>query len=699
MRAWLQKLPFDNSVVLAQAKLLQALLLGLEVTYGVIFILGMLFLGSDVFELRFLGPLVTLALFTGAAWALLRRGAFIAAAALLVALILASQIRSLLINDLTDNTFVYLGFTIPILFAGMTLGRKPMFAAVTIITIFVGATIYYRQPYEDNEQTFVGYLLVMGFFLFVADRFAVSLRQSLYITYAQKQELVVEREKLQVTLASIGDAVLVTDIRGIITFMNSVAESLTGWPIREALGQPFSKVFNIINEESRNPVESPYDKVVSTGAIVGLANHTVLIKKDGQEIPIDDSGAPIRDSDGALAGVILVFRDISERRRSEKHEAEQRQLVETLLETSLTINSTFDPAEIVKYILGALQQVLPSDFSYVMLMRPVEVVSIHGNAEHGERFKAAFKALTDPIQALSPLQIMLRTREPLLVPDTRKEVPWLEFPLGDPLPSFLGAPIIMDHETIGFIGLHSLAADFFQPDQVRRLQFFATQIATVIQNVLLDQKERELAVIQDRQRLARELHDSVTQTIFSSFVIAGTLPRLHKDLSENALLQLEKLKRLNQGALADMRTLLLELRQADVSSIPLPELIQQLVTGAMGNASIDIQFTSLGDATLPPEVHQSFYRITQETLNNMMKHAKATHVDVQLTLQAGRANLSVKDDGVGFNPDTVDAATHMGLKIMQERANAIQAKLEIKSEIEKGTEIHLSWDQSHCPVS
>jgi PAS domain S-box-containing protein len=130
-----------------------------------------------------------------------------------------------------------------------------------------------------------------------------------------------QRQMLAVTLASIGDGVIVTDAQGRVTFINHVAEQLTGWPGREAQGQPLATVFHIVNEDTRQPVESPVEKVLRLGAVVGLANHTLLIAKDGREIPIDDSGAPIRQSDGTVHGVVLVFRDFSQRRAAEKERA------------------------------------------------------------------------------------------------------------------------------------------------------------------------------------------------------------------------------------------------------------------------------------------------------------------------------------------------------------------------------------------
>ena len=123
-------------------------------------------------------------------------------------------------------------------------------------------------------------------------------------------------QRLAVTLASIGDAVISTDASGAIVFMNPIAEQLTGWKQAEALGQPIAAIFKIFNETTRQPVLSPVEKVLEHGTIQGLANHTVLIAQDGREIAIDDSAAPIRETSGAVVGVVLVFRNVSDRRAS-----------------------------------------------------------------------------------------------------------------------------------------------------------------------------------------------------------------------------------------------------------------------------------------------------------------------------------------------------------------------------------------------
>ena len=156
-------------------------------------------------------------------------------------------------------------------------------------------------------------LLELGFLVWTIYRIKREMDRA-----AAASELVEEqRELYATTLSSIGDAVITTDEQGKITFMNLVAEQLTGWTAAEVTGVPLGDIFRIINESTRLPVENPVEKVLRLGMIVGLANHTLLIRKDGSEIPIDDSGAPIRHGDGKIRGVVLVFRDFSEHKKSE----------------------------------------------------------------------------------------------------------------------------------------------------------------------------------------------------------------------------------------------------------------------------------------------------------------------------------------------------------------------------------------------
>jgi len=144
-----------------------------------------------------------------------------------------------------------------------------------------------------------------------------------------EQELAAERERLRITLASIGDAVISTDVEGRVTYLNEVAEALTGWIRAEAMGRPLPDVFRIVDEQTRRPAENPALRALKEGVVVGLANHTVLIARDGTERPVDDSASPMLDESGVPVGAVLVFRDVSEHRRAEEAQARLAAIVES----------------------------------------------------------------------------------------------------------------------------------------------------------------------------------------------------------------------------------------------------------------------------------------------------------------------------------------------------------------------------------
>ena len=197
------------------------------------------------------------------------------------------------------------------------------------------------------------------------------------------------------------------------------------------------------------------------------------------------------------------------------------------------------------------------------------------------------------------------------------------------------------------------------------------------------------AISSERTRLARDLHDAVTQTLFSASLIAEVLPDLWEINPLEGERRLEELRQLTRGALAEMRTLLVELRPNSLVQIPLPDLLRQLCESLIGRARLPIEFIAEGQAKIPADVQITLYRITQEALNNIVKHAKATKVIV--TLQLGEiVRLVIVDDGSGFDLAAV-SPDHLGLKIMCERAEAIGASCSTYSQPGEGTQISVIW--------
>jgi signal transduction histidine kinase len=301
----------------------------------------------------------------------------------------------------------------------------------------------------------------------------------------------------------------------------------------------------------------------------------------------------------------------------------------------------------------------------------------------------------------------------LLVPDVQKETRyvWMQ---GSSTRSELTVPITIKESVIGVLDVQSDRPDAFDETDLAVIESLAHQAGVALENARLYEQAQQAAVVEERQRLARDLHDAVTQTLFSASLIAEALPATWKmDLDEGEQL-LRELRLLSRGALAEMRTLLMELRPTALVESGLDDLLRQLTDAATGRLGRTVQLSIRGSCTLlPADLHVALYRIAQEALNNIVKHARANEVMVDLycgsgistailaarrgesgwdatKVAAGSLELSIRDDGRGFDPDDIPP-DRMGLGIMRERAEAIGASLVIESEAGGGTHIEVSW--------
>lgn len=207
----------------------------------------------------------------------------------------------------------------------------------------------------------------------------------------------------------------------------------------------------------------------------------------------------------------------------------------------------------------------------------------------------------------------------------------------------------------------------------------------------LAQKAADEAVVAERTRLARDLHDAVTQTLFSASLTAEVLPELWETDTEQGRRTTEELRQLTRSALAEMRTLLLELRPSAVVQARLEDLVRQLTEATVSRTRAAVQVKVEGQRPLPDDVKIALYRIAQESLNNIAKYAKASNIHVDLRQQPAGVRLTISDDGIGFDPDTVGAG-HFGQKIMRERAESIGARLTVQSEVGHGTVVMVTWN-------
>jgi nitrate/nitrite-specific signal transduction histidine kinase len=270
--------------------------------------------------------------------------------------------------------------------------------------------------------------------------------------------------------------------------------------------------------------------------------------------------------------------------------------------------------------------------------------------------------------------------------------------------AFIQVPIKVQNEVFGVFSADYTSPRSFQEDEIRLLQALAQRAGIAIQNARLYEQSHQLAVLEERSRLARDLHDAVTQTLFSASLVAEALPNTWEKNPQEGRVLLQELRSLSRGALAEMRTLLLELRPAALLETRLDDLLRQLGEAASGREGIPFAVQIEGEAelrqaALPPDVHIALYRITQEALNNVIKHARAHRATVRLCYSPAsqaepvRVMLSIRDDGRGFDPAQLPH-NRLGLGIMQERVQAIGGMLTIDSQPGHGTQVTVLWQQS-----
>ena len=256
--------------------------------------------------------------------------------------------------------------------------------------------------------------------------------------------------------------------------------------------------------------------------------------------------------------------------------------------------------------------------------------------------------------------------------------------------AWLAVPLIIKGETYGAILMYYDEPHIFSKEEVNLAIMFSDQVALTIENARLRIQEEQAAVSAERSRLARELHDAVSQTLFSANLIAEVMPRLWEKNQDEARKRLEELRQLTKGAFAEMRTLLFELRPAVFKEAKLGDLLKQLTQSISIQSQIPISLEVTGERMLPAEVQIALYRITQEALNNVVKHANPKQASVTVEYLPQVVTLTVSDDGGGFNPQKV-SYEHFGLSIMQERAASIDAIVNISSNPGNGTHVKVIW--------
>ena len=432
----------------------------------------------------------------------------------------------------------------------------------------------------------------------------------------------------------------------------------------------------------------------------------------------DDANLPYLPSSEDLHRCSLALRRVVEIARLRRKELEARNAVlgaqlqsrtlelSSLQDLSITLSRQTEIGSLVDEALGALEQTMayssasiwarndlePTQPVVLMGYRSqanelsgVEMGSLTGlrlsraNLQRYEQIEAAGQAIVEN----RPRQSLLNWLWAMVTDDSRTSA------LYRSTRAWMAVPLKVRDRVLGVLRVDHGEQDFFDPERERLLTAVASQTALAMRHAHLLAQQRDIAVTAERNRIARDLHDAVSQTLFAANLLAGTLARADH-IDEATRGQVQTLERLNRSALAEMRMMLFELRPDALEGVRLPELLQHAVEALSGRGGVEVTTDFSSEAGPPTAQRIELYRIAQEALSNVGRHSGASHVHVGWTVSpAGTGRLHIVDDGVGFDPQA-EHPGHFGLDNMRQRAAAAGGELSIKSAPGEGTELLLS---------
>lgn len=427
------------------------------------------------------------------------------------------------------------------------------------------------------------------------------------------------REYLETTLASIGDAVIATDDTGRIVFSNPTAQALLRWPAEAMSGKHLDEVFRIVNEYTRETVESPVAKVLREGTVVGLANHTILIARDGTEVPIDDSGAPIRDPDGTVRGTVMVFRDITERRRAD---AISRLLV-SIVESS-------DDAIISKDLHGIItswNRAAEHLYGYTAaeaIGQPITLISVPGRVDE----MAQILERIAQGERIDNYETVRRTKDGQLV-----HVSLTVSPIQDAIGRIVGASKIARNITERIQAQEALARN---ADRLARANANLQQFAYTVSHDL----QEPLRTVVTFSELLRSRYHGQLDAEANRFIdyINTSATRMHALIND----------------------LLDYARVVNINELPLTKVaLTEAVTLAMHNLQLAIQESQAAIEVAPlPTVHVRaekghMVQLFQNLLSNAIKYHGDNRPVIQVSAEQHAAEwvISVRDNGVGVSSE------------------------------------------------
>ncbi len=494
---------------------------------------------------------------------------------------------------------------------------------------------------------------------------------------------------------AVSDGLIIQDLETQrVVEANSAAAAMHGYSRQEFIGLPATAY---IRPDSLRLFTESLQAVQSGGAFESPAIH---VHRDGSPFYVEVRRTIFTYQSRPC--LLSIVRDVSKRVRAEEllhQQAEvRRRERSTLLEISHTLASTLELKP--DLILDQLRVIVKYSRSALFVLEDSALVAV---ASRGTQQKEDAMPFRIPLNGPETLERLFNEHRPIRIADVwsiDEQAQFLRSLLAHEAPMLLDGvqawmwvPLAVKGRILGGMGVAHARRDYFTSHHADLALTVANQAAITMINAELHKNAQSLAVLQERQRLAQNLHDAVNQSLFSAGLIAEVLPRLWDRDPDLARQSLEDLRLLTRGAMAEMRALLAELRPSTLTDADLGDLLVLLGNAFAGRTNIPAKVTVVGQGILPAEVQVAIYRICQEALNNIAKHAGASAVEISLRQDGNAIELSIHDDGQGFDPrQTVPG--HYGLNMMRERAEAVGAMLSITSQPDHGTELTIRWAET-----
>jgi PAS domain S-box-containing protein len=515
-----------------------------------------------------------------------------------------------------------------------------------------------------------------------------------------------EREvQYRSVLESTSDGLLVFDLGGKLVDLNPAAARMHGYAVEEFRSLEPSQ---FIHPDSIPLFEQFVETVKAGRDFRGRARD---LRRDGTPFHIEvlGTGFIYRGQPHALAVVRDITEEVEAYRFLEQRVEERTQELSMLLDVSANIASTLDLPLLLEVILEQLQQVVAYDGASVLILDGDELRTA---AHRGPIPHEVQAQMHIGREQAGELWEAMEGHEPLVIGDVKGDS-WLAQAFRQAfgeyvdremeyMRTWVGIPLMVRERLIGWLSLHHSEPQAYAQHHAALAQTIANQAATAIENAQLYAQARRLAVLEERQRLARELHDSVSQVLYGIGLGARTARTL-LDRAETAGELRSSLEEplgyvlsLAEAGLAEMRALIFELRPDSLEREGLVAALTRQAAAVRARHKMEVHTEFCEEPALSSEVREALYRIAQESLNNIVKHAQAEKVDIRLGVSQGEIVLELMDDGVGFDPQAKYAG-HMGLNSMRERAAQIGGILEIKSEAGQGAVVRVSILASEKP--